>query len=104
MTVSITTHVTDQPSRYIIASDASLEAIRFTFNPGLIDEVTQLKALAAAFLTKCDEVARSKPWAGRELAVAKTNMQTASMWGVLGATKAEPEDRLLVHQGPERAA
>ena len=104
MTVSLTAHVTDQPSRNIVASDAALEAIRFTFNPSLIDEVTQLKALAAAFLTKCDDIARSKPWAGRELAVAKTNMQTASMWGVLGATKAEPEDRLLVQQSPERVA
>ena len=87
MTVVVQIDVTDQPARVVTADDASLEAIRFTFNPSLIDAVTQLKALAAAFITTCHQVALNNPSAVRELAVAKTNMQTASMWGVLGATK-----------------
>ena len=87
MTVTITIDVTDQPTRVMNCNDSALEDIRFSFNPSLLDEVTTLKALAAAFLSKCDEVAQHKPFAGDELAVAKTNMQTASMWSVLGATK-----------------
>jgi hypothetical protein len=87
MTVKIQIDITGQPTRHIVANDSSLEAIRFTFNPSLNDDVTQLKALAAAFLTKCDNIARLNPAAGRECSVAKTSMQTASMWAVLGATK-----------------
>jgi hypothetical protein len=96
MTVHITINVTNHPSREITVNDAALEAVRFNFNPSLMDNVTVLKALAAAFLTKCDEIlmrpgtAPSEvppDWAGREISVAKTNMQTASMWAVLGATK-----------------
>lgn len=71
----------------IVVNDPAEEAIRFTFNPSGLPAVTKLKALAAAFLTACDETQLDNPAASRELAVAKTNMQTASMWAVLGATK-----------------
>ena len=94
MTVTVTINVTDQPTRVVVATDPALEAIRFTFNPSLLNDVTELKALAAAFLTKADDVARANPWAGREIAVAKTNMQTASMWAVLGATKADDHNQV----------
>jgi hypothetical protein len=63
------------------------DAIRFKFNPSGLHNVAKLKALAAAFISQCDEVAKEMPGSGRELSVAKTNMQTASMWAVLGATK-----------------
>jgi hypothetical protein len=68
-------------------SDKAKEAIRHKFNPSGLANVNDLKALAAAFITVCDRIAAEKPEAGRELAVAVTNMQTASMWAVLGATK-----------------
>ena len=71
-------------------SNDAQEAIRFTFNPSGLPRVAILKALAAAFLTECDRTHIEVPAAGRELAVAKTNMQTASMWAVLGATKGAP--------------
>ncbi|MEM7507631.1 MAG: hypothetical protein AAF415_12890 [Pseudomonadota bacterium] len=68
-------------------SNAAAEAVRMGFNPSSLPRVDQLKALAAAFLSLCDEVAEDLPEAGREIATAKTTMQTASMWAVLGATK-----------------
>ena len=68
-------------------SDAAQEAIRYSFNPSGRPRVNTLKALAAAFLSECDAALADVPGAGRELAVAKTQMQTASMWAVLGATK-----------------
>lgn len=67
-------------------SDNSAKAVRMGFNPSSVTRVDRLKALAAAFLTECDDIAAEIPAAGREMAVAKTNMQTASMWAVLGAT------------------
>jgi hypothetical protein len=71
----------------VTVNDASKEAIRLNFNPSGLANVNDLKALAGAFLSLCDRVMSENPDAGRELAVAKTNMQTASMWAVLGATK-----------------
>jgi hypothetical protein len=77
----------DSPDFTIQVSDAAAEAVRLSFNPSGIDTVHIFKALAGAFLTLADAVAQSNPSAARELAVAKTNMQTASMWAVLGTTK-----------------
>lgn len=67
-------------------SDNAAKAVRMGFNPSALPRVDRLKALAAAFLTECDLVAAELPEAAREAAVAKTNMQTASMWAVLAAT------------------
>jgi hypothetical protein len=90
MTVIVTIDIDGAPSQPVTVNDPALEAIRFSFNPSGIQNVHKLKALAAAFLTACDDVLRDHPSAGREFAVAKTNMQTASMWAVLGATKGLP--------------
>ena len=68
-------------------SSEAVEAIRFSFNPSGNEDVAKLKSLSAAFISQVDEIMKAKPEAGRELAVAKTHMQTASMWAVLGATK-----------------
>lgn len=65
-------------------SASAIEAVRLSFNPSAKPEVTRLKTLAAAFITECEAL---KETAGREAAVAVTNMQTASMWAVLAATK-----------------
>ena len=75
-----------------ISSEAA-EAVRFSFNPSGSEDVAELKALAAAFISLCNELSLkigASPefaGAGREFSVAKTHMQTASMWAVLGATK-----------------
>ncbi len=87
MTISAIVSITRQQSRTYCANDASLEAIRFSFNPSALDSVTRIKALAALFITECDKLTSANPAAAREFAVAKTNMQTASMWAELAATK-----------------
>lgn len=90
MTITVTTQVAygEQSDTYgVVANDLLIEAVRFAFNLTSSETVARLKALAAAFLTECDNVTARKPDAGRELAVAKTHMQTASRWAVLGATK-----------------
>lgn len=71
-------------------SASAEEAVRLKFNPSALNDVAQLKTLAAAFISECDRIATAIPDAGRSLAVAKTNMQTASMWAVLGATTGAP--------------
>ena len=67
-------------------TDSAKELVRLKFNPSNLGNVDTLKHLAAAFLSECDRIAGEVPESGRSLAVAKTNMQTASMWAVLGAT------------------
>jgi hypothetical protein len=88
MNITAILHVTDHPSRGYVASDAALEAVRFSFNPSLNEEVTRLKALAALFLTECDAIAARNPEAAGEVREAKILARSASMWAVLAATKA----------------
>lgn len=71
----------------LVLSDSAKEHIRHKFNPSGLPEVNNLKALAGAFITYVEHLQKEHPHAVRELAVAITNMQTASMWAVLGATK-----------------
>jgi hypothetical protein len=68
-------------------SGEAAEAVRFTFNPSGLNSVNRLKSLSAAFVAECQAQQSAKGEAGREFAVAITNMQTASMWAVLAATK-----------------
>lgn len=68
-------------------SETASEAVRLNFNPSASSPVDELKAIAAEFLTKCEELKELNPAAGRELSVAMTNMETAQMWAVKGATK-----------------
>jgi hypothetical protein len=65
---------------------SAADAVRMTSNPSAKPQVERLKALAAAFISECDRVAAEVPNSGREAAVARTNMQSASMWAVLAAT------------------
>lgn len=67
------------------------EAVRFSFNPSGLDSVNRLKSLSAAFIAECQRQQAEHGEAGREFAVAITNMQTASMWAVLAATKGLPK-------------
>lgn len=93
MTTTILIQFDDGSQHQVVLSDEAKEAIRFSFNPSGLPGVNRLKALSGAFITLCNELSlasgasREFPGAGREFAVAKTEMQTASMWAVLGATK-----------------
>lgn len=44
-------------------------------------QMVELKDLGAAFISKCDEIGQS-----RELALAKTNAEQATMWAVKHVT------------------
>jgi len=71
-------------------NDEAKQAVRLSFNPSGNTAVLTLKVLAAAFLTYCDYLkdgtAGGRGPGARELAVAKTHMETAQMWAVKGAT------------------
>lgn len=67
-------------------SDTAIDAVRLKFNPSGLDRVGKIKMLTAALITECEQI-REEGTAGREAAVAITNVQTASMWAVLAATK-----------------
>lgn len=64
-------------------SKTAAEAVRLSFNPSGSDEVDTLKLIMAAWIT---EVEKLKNRAAREAAVAITQAQGASMWGVFAAT------------------
>ena len=87
MTVTVTVEISDQPARVVVATDAALDAIRFSFNPSQLPRVTLLKALAAAFLTECGAIVDRDPTADDESREARKFAISASMWAVLGATK-----------------
>ena len=64
------------------------DAVRKDFNPSGNQDVAEIKAATAALVTKMEGIRdRNNGLAGREAAVAITNLQTASMWCVLAATK-----------------
>lgn len=69
-------------------SPTAADAIRFKFNPSDLGDVTEIKTLTGALITKLEQIRdRNGMLAAREAAVAITNTQTASMWAVLAATK-----------------
>lgn len=99
----VTIHTAAVPSATVAISNEAAQHVRMGFNPSALANVDELKALAAAFISKCDQVAaqfrassatveadEARAEAGRALSVAKTHMQTASMWAVLGATTNAP--------------
>lgn len=74
------------PYEQVEISEEAQRRVRLTFNPSGDLRVVRLKALAAAFISECIDGQAAIPEGAREFAVAITNMQTASMWGVLAAT------------------
>lgn len=68
-----------------VSEDAE-KLVRFAFNPSGLMTVTRIKALAAAFISECQRLQAENPAAGREAAVAITDMQKASMMAVAAAT------------------
>jgi hypothetical protein len=67
-------------------SDSAKDAIRYSFNPSGNETVNRIKLITGSLITLLEGIRDSTP-AGREAAVAITNIQTASMWAVLAATK-----------------
>lgn len=87
MTVTVTVHIQEgenQLSRTFGVSDSALADVRFKFNPSGLEDVTILKALAAAMI--CETMNRVSSKAPREAAHSRTQVQDASMWAVAGAT------------------
>ncbi len=72
-------------------SPEAMDAVRVNFNPSGDARVTELKTAAALLFQLNLNIAEHKQEAARESAVARTNLQTASMWGVLAATKGLPK-------------
>ena len=70
-----------------IQPDAA-DVVRMSFNPGGLEDVNRLKAIAAAFVSEARRVGAGvkDPRAAREVALAVTHMQTASMFAVAAAT------------------
>lgn len=69
-------------------SDTAAEAVRLNFNVSGREDVDRIKTLTAALITELEDIrARDGGKAGREASAAITNVQTASMWAVLAATK-----------------
>ena len=62
--------------------------VRSGFNPSENPQVAKIKALAASFIDECeamkDEEQRSEK--NRALTIAQTEMETAAMYAVKGAT------------------
>ena len=69
-------------------SSTARDAVRRDFNPSGSPEVAEIKRMTSELITFMEGI-RDRPGgtAGREAAVAITNLQTASMWCVLAATK-----------------
>jgi hypothetical protein len=86
MTITVTSQIGDHTAHQTVVSDKAKKAVRIGFNPSALPRVDRLKALAAAFITECENGQSEMPYAGREYAVAITEMQKASMFAVLAAT------------------
>lgn len=72
----------------VIISASAADAIRHKFNPSDLGDVAKIKDLTGTLITFMEDIRdRDRGKAGREAAVAITNLQTASMWCVLAATK-----------------
>jgi hypothetical protein len=82
------------PITYVWDGCEAVKLVRLSFNPSSLKAVDELKLLAAAFISRVHECKAdlngsadpSAQEAGRNFALAITNMQQASMWAVAGAT------------------
>ncbi len=79
---------TQQKQIPVFISKTAADAIRHKFNPSDLGDVARIKDLTGTLITMLEQIRdRNGGVAGREAAVAITNVQTASMWAVLAATK-----------------
>ena len=77
----------DKQTCIVAVGAEAMDAVRLAFNPSGDTRITTLKAVAALLWQLQKNIELTNPAAGREAAVARTNLQTASMWGVLALTK-----------------
>lgn len=73
-------------SRQLPISADDLEAVQANFNVSGNPDIDKLKLLGAAFIQACNDIGVS-----RELSVAKTEVEAATMWAVKGAVKIDQE-------------
>lgn len=82
------TAATETKTIKVNISPSAADAIRHKFNPSDRSDVAEIKDLTGTLITMLEGIRdRDGGKAGREAAVAITNIQTASMWAVLAATK-----------------
>jgi hypothetical protein len=82
--------MTDKTATVAI-SESAADAVRVKFNPSGSANVALIKNYTAQLITIMEAIRdRDGGTAGREAAVAITQLQTASMWCVLAATKGLP--------------
>lgn len=83
MTVSVTVNVTDQPAHLVTATDSALSSVLFDFNPSTNTDVTVIKALHAALITKMELIrATGTPAQARCASIAITELEGAQMRAV----------------------
>ena len=83
MTVTVSIHVTGHPDRLVTATDSALNAVLFDFNPSTNDDVTIIKALHAALISKMESVRTSgTPAQARCASIAITELEGAQMRAV----------------------
>ena len=71
-----------------MVSETAKDAVRRDFNPSGNQDVTNIKTMTSELIAYMEAIRdRDGGKAGREAAVAITQLQTASMWCVLAATK-----------------
>lgn len=69
-------------------TDTAKDAVRKDFNTSGSAEVAEIKSATAALISRMEIIRdRDNGKAGREASVAITNLQTASMWCALAATR-----------------
>jgi hypothetical protein len=60
--------------------DDGIDMHGIALSPEPVTVINLLSRMEKSFLGACDAVAKEHPYVGRELAVAKTQMQTAMLW------------------------
>lgn len=95
----VTIHTANLDNVSVNITDTAAKRVRMNFNPSTLPNVDRLKALAAAFMSECDRITIEmtvdqsipnyeaiKEMVYREMATAKTNIQSASHFAVSAAT------------------
>ena len=68
-------------------SNEAAEVVRLSVNPSSRSSVDEIKALSAALVTVCRRLRAADTSIAREMSLAITDVETACMWAVKGATK-----------------
>lgn len=69
-------------TRQIVVTESALRDVGFDFNPSADNRVFALKALSAALITEMQPIIATGGPAGRQAAIARTDIETAQMRAV----------------------